>query len=160
MKRIVGLLGIIILVSAWPAMAQTESKGDGNGQVVCPVVTPQMFDPETVTSIKGFVECLAKFPQKRTESSLEIVYEGVVLQTGKTRYPVYLGPRWYLNKQKVRVKQGDEVTIIASKLSMDGNILFVAREVKRNGKTLMLRDEQGKPLWRKVGSEAAEGQKN
>lgn len=159
MKRVIGLLGVILIASTWPALAQSAAEKADKVQVVCPAVTPRMFDPKTVTTIKGSVECLAKFPQKRAGSDLELIYQGVVLQSAKGRFPVFLGPRWYLNKQKVQVKAGDKVEVIASRQNMGGkNVLFVAREVTVNGNTLMLRDEQGKPLWRKAGPEAAPGQ--
>jgi hypothetical protein len=158
MKRVIGLLGVIIIVSTCPALAQSEAKEADNGEVICPGVSPRMFDPKTVTTIRGQVECLAKFPQKRIGSDLELIYQGVVLQTDKGRFPVYLGPRWYLNKQQVKVKEGDKLEVIASRLSMGKNVLFVAREVKVNGNSLMLRDEQGKPLWRTAGPETAPGQ--
>lgn len=155
MKRVIGLLGIIVIAFTWPALAQTKSKEAGNGQIVCPGVSPRMFDPKTVTTIKGTVDCMAKFPQKRVGSNVEMIYQGVVLKTDKSKFPVYLGPRWYLNKQKFQLKEGDNLEVTASKIDMSGTSLFIASEVKANGKILRLRDLQGNPLWRKVGREDA-----
>lgn len=153
MKRVIGLLGVILIVSSLPAMAQTESMRTEGGQTVCPGVNSRMYNPQTVTTIKGRVECLAKFPQKRIGSNVEIIFRGVVLKTGKGRFPVYLGPQWYLNQQKFQLKEGDNLEVTASQINMGGTVLFIAREVKANGSILPLRDEQGNPLWRKAGRE-------
>ncbi len=44
---------------------------------------------------------------------------------------------------------GDQVEVIGSKVKMDGADAVLAREVKKGGKTLTLRNARGIPAWSK-----------
>lgn len=63
---------------------------------------------------------------------------------------IHLGPQAWLNEQGLQFKQGDTIKIKAFKGTYNGNPTFFASEIAnaKAGKTIMLRDENGFPMWR------------
>ena len=78
-------------------------------------------------------------------------YRGVTLKTDQGSLLVHLGPGWYLDEKKFAVKVGDTVEATGSKVTLNNQPALIAREVKVNGATLKLRDDQGLPVWRGMG---------
>jgi len=66
-------------------------------------------------------------------------------------YDVHLGPGFFLTQQKWTFAKGDQIEITGSKVKLDGADVLIAREVKRDGKTLTLRDAAGTPKWAGAG---------
>ena len=64
------------------------------------------------------------------------------VDTGTLR--VNLAPAPYLESKHFSVANGDELTITGSRV---GNELLIAKEIRKGGQILRLRDEQGLPLW-------------
>lgn len=62
-------------------------------------------------------------------------------------FDVHLGPTNWLTSKKFNFSKGDQIEIVGSKTVVDGKDAFIAREVKRAGDTMVLRDEAGFPLW-------------
>jgi hypothetical protein len=64
---------------------------------------------------------------------------------------IHLGPQAWMNNQGLQLKQGDTVKIKAYKGTLyNGNPALFAAEVTgpQGGNTIMLRDENGFPMWR------------
>ena len=72
---------------------------------------------------------------------------GLLLKTDKGNITVQLGPPTYVRKQGFDLKQGDSLEVTGSQVTRDGQPLLLAAQVKKDGQTLKLRDEQGVPLW-------------
>ena len=60
---------------------------------------------------------------------------------------VRLGPTTFLEKEKFTFAKGDQIEVTGSKVKIEGADALIAREVKKGGKTLTLRDAQGVPAW-------------
>ncbi len=60
---------------------------------------------------------------------------------------VRLGPAAFVQSKGFAFAAGDAVTVTGSKISVAGKAVVVAREVRKGGKVLTLRDENGRPLW-------------
>jgi len=63
---------------------------------------------------------------------------------------VTLGPVWYLRRQDVDIKTGDQLTVKGAKTkTREGKVYLAAAVIKnlRTGRILTLRDEDGRPLW-------------
>jgi hypothetical protein len=60
---------------------------------------------------------------------------------------VHLGPLWFLDRQEADLKPGDEVTIQGFCYNIEGQERLLAGEIIHKGKTLRLRDVNGKPYW-------------
>lgn len=142
MKNVMKLLTIILcLAFCSPALAQPgggQGMGPGGGQ------GPMIYNPQTVTTIKGVLQQTRTVEEYRRRTFWYV-------KTDQGDVLVHLGPPWYLSQQQVVMKTGDTVTVTGSKVVQDGNTSLVAKEITVNGKTVKLRDDQGVPLWRGQG---------
>ncbi len=76
-----------------------------------------------------------------------IVIALMIVKSDAGTFDAHLGPTRFLEKNKFIFAKGDQVEIIGSKVEMDGADALLAREVKKGGKTLTLRNAQGVPAW-------------
>jgi peroxiredoxin len=60
---------------------------------------------------------------------------------------VQLGPVWYVDSQPVRIVAKDVVTVIGTTVRLGGKPVILAREIRRGGQVMKLRDARGRPLW-------------
>jgi uncharacterized Zn-binding protein involved in type VI secretion len=106
-----------------------------------------MYDPAKAEAVTGQVVEVKEF------SSMNGMRQGVglTLKTGDKNVLVHLGPKFYIDKQAVKIAAGDTVEITGVKAARRGQDVFMAGEVKKNGEVLKLRDENGRPLWAGTG---------
>jgi hypothetical protein len=71
----------------------------------------------------------------------------LTLKTATESIEVHLGPVAFLNDKKITVAQGDALEILGSRVTIDGEAVLLAREVKKGDNTWTLRDQSGRPLW-------------
>jgi hypothetical protein len=102
-----------------------------------------MYDPAKAETISGQVVSLEQIAVRRGMGT------GVVLKvsSGSDTFAVHLGPKWFLEEQKVKFAAGDAVEIKGVRTVRQGKDVFLAAEVKKGSDILKLRDEQGIPLW-------------
>jgi hypothetical protein len=141
-KTTVFLVMLVSLALVGPALAQPGS-GGGMG--------PRLYNPQTVTTVKGTVEKLEDLPSMGKGGGRGMMFSGLFLKTDQGSLMVHLGPSWYLEEKKFAVKVGDKVEATGSKVTLNNQPALIAREVKVNGATLKLRDDQGLPVWRGMG---------
>lgn len=103
---------------------------------------PGGFDPNTVGEVQGKAYGLAQ-PQN-----------GPVrfrLEAGKESYTVLASSNWYWKDLKAQLSDGSNVVVRGSKsLGNDMQLYIVAQKIRLldSGRTVVLRDEAGKPLWK------------
>jgi hypothetical protein len=56
-----------------------------------------------------------------------------------------------LNEKKLAIAKGDMLVITGSRVTLDGERVYIAKEVKKGDNTWTLRDAAGLPLWRGGG---------
>ena len=100
------------------------------------------YDASTETKMKGTVEDL-KIPEKGHEK--EIVH--LVMKSGDQTVDLYLCPKSFIEEMGVTFSKGDEISFTASKITLGGSEMMLAREVVKGQDTLVLRDDKGKPVW-------------
>jgi hypothetical protein len=143
MKSITLLLAIFLcLALACPALAQPAGGMGAHGGM-----GGRLYDPKTVTTIKGTVEKLEDLPSMGPG----LQYRGITLKTAEGNILLYMGPARYLEEKKFAAKVGDTMEATGSKLTLNNQPSILPREVTVNGVTLKLRDDQGIPLWRRMG---------
>ena len=154
MKKIMGLMVILTaLALACPALAQTGPGGGmGPGMGMGSGMGPRLYNPQTVTTVKGQVEKLEELTMGRN-----LAFREIFLKTDQGSLLVHLGPGWYLDEKKFAVKVGDTVEATGSRVTLNNQPALIAREVKVNGTTLKLRDDQGLPVWRGMGGGSGGG---
>jgi hypothetical protein len=131
-------LGVLVIgvaalgLSAAPAAAQQPGPRGG-----------RRYDPRTVETLSGEVTSVEHIAAGKGRSG------GVhlVLKTDRETVPVHLGPAWYVEKQKPRIERGDKIEVEGSRVSYEGKPAVIARQVKKGGETLTLRDAAGVPVW-------------
>ena len=155
-KANVWVVMVVCLALAGPALAQT-GPGGGRGMGMGAGMGPRLYNPQTVTTVTGQVEKLEDLPSMGGGGGRGMQYRGVTLKTGQGSLMVHLGPVWYLDEKKLAVKVGDTVEVTGSKVTLNNQPALIAREVKVNGATLKLRDDQGLPVWRGRGRGMGQG---
>lgn len=60
---------------------------------------------------------------------------------------VQLGPAWFLQRQDLAVRPGDEIAIEGRKIDIEGREIVLASTVRTTQVGLWLRDDQGQPRW-------------
>jgi len=100
------------------------------------------YDPKTVETLLGEIVLVETVPGARGGAGIH-----AVVKSDKETIPVHLGPAWYLEKQAVKLGQGDKVEVRGSRITFDGKPAVIAAEVKKNGQIVRLRDESGLPVW-------------
>jgi hypothetical protein len=71
----------------------------------------------------------------------------VTLATDTDTVAVHLGPAWYIDAQTPRLEKDDHVEVEGSRVAIDGKPAIIARQVRKNGQTLTLRNADGVPAW-------------
>jgi len=103
----------------------------------------QKYDPAQVEIVSGEV-AVVKDLEMRNEKTSGV---GLELNTEGQNLLVYLGPHIYVDLQNVRFVSGDKVEVKGVKTVLDGQIIFLAGEVRKGDEVLNLRDGKGAPLW-------------
>jgi hypothetical protein len=113
-----------------PAIAQRNS---GAGRY---------YNPNTEITVKGTVEKVAEITGRRNWKGIHLS-----LRADDQRYNVRVGPSYYLSANGFTLAVGDQIVVTGSKIKFDGADAIVAREIKKDGKVLTLRNRQGIPNW-------------
>jgi len=70
------------------------------------------------------------------------------LKTPTGMVNVHVSPAAFIGEKNFWFFADEQIELVGVKMFVDGNKSFVVRSItKDGGKTLVLRDEQGKPLW-------------
>jgi hypothetical protein len=71
----------------------------------------------------------------------------MTVKTDNEIISVHLGPRWYLDRQDIKIEPKDKVEVKGSRITCEGRTSIIATEVKRGKEFLRLRSENGYPVW-------------
>src|SRR5512141_1000118 len=146
LSRFAALLALPILffaIAFLPPVLQTAHAEEGD--VVLQgsgVHYPGGFDPNTVGEVQGKAYGLAQ-PQN-----------GPVrfrLESGNDTYTVLASSGWYWKDLKAQLSDGSKVAVRGAKtLGNDMQLYIVAQKIRLldSGRTLLLRDNTGRPLWK------------
>ncbi len=100
------------------------------------------YDPSTETTMKGTVAGVTQQAGRNGWNGTHLT-----LKTDDTAIQVHVGPSAYLEQQHFSFANGDQIEVTGSKVKMGSQDVLLAREIKKDGKVLKLRDAQGVPLW-------------
>ncbi len=100
------------------------------------------YDPKTEVKMKGTVADVQQHPGKRGGTGTHLI-----LKTESGSLPVHVGPSSYIAKKQFSFSKGDQIEVLGSKVSLAGTETLIAREITKEGKTLVLRNAQGIPEW-------------
>jgi hypothetical protein len=66
---------------------------------------------------------------------------------GRDTVHVHLGPAWFVDKQDLRIKKRDYISVLGANVCFRNEQRVVAARVEKDDKTLYLRENDGRPLW-------------
>lgn len=69
------------------------------------------------------------------------------MKTDAETISVHLGPVWYIENQDVKIEIKDKVEIKGSRITFEGKPAIIGKEVVKGDEVLMLRNENGLPVW-------------
>ena len=145
MKRFVNAGLFILFCAALLTTSVSAQQGFGRmgGRGGMKSEGQQKYDPSQVEMVSGEVAAVKDIETRNGKTS------GVSLElnTGGQNLLVYLGPHIYVDLQNVRIIQGDKVEVKGVKTAIDGQIIFLAGQVRKGDEVLKLRDDKGAPLW-------------
>jgi hypothetical protein len=101
----------------------------------------RMYDPATETTFKGTVEAVAH-PKRG-----QMMGTHLTVKEGDETQDVMLGPAKFIDGKGFSFTKGVSIEVTGSRVTMGGTACVIAREVVKDGKTLMLRDKSGTPQW-------------
>ncbi len=122
---------ITILVMGLPLVAF----GQGPGRT-------RNYDPKTEVTVKGTIEDVQEQSGKQGGTGTHLV-----LKTDSATVTVHVGPSAYIAKKQFSFAKGDQIAVLGSKVIIAGKETLLAREITKDGKTLVLRNPQGVPEW-------------
>jgi hypothetical protein len=122
-------IAIVGLASA--VHAQSGMRGSGN------------YNPATEMTLTGTVDGVNSVRSSgRGGGGLHLM---LAVPTGPIE--VHVGPASFVSSKSVTFTKGDALTVIGSKVTMAGQEVVIAREIKKGDQVLTLRDAKGLPLW-------------
>ena len=103
------------------------------------------FDSSKLTTVEGTIESVGSFypvSGSAPGTSLNVKTKDDTLVT------VYAGPQSFIMHKNIDLKSGNSVSITGCKTMVNGKSVIIASELQVEGKTLRLRDQNGKPEWK------------
>ena len=104
----------------------------------------KQYNPQSVETVTGKVEDVNRnSPVEGMPQPMEFTLKTPANEILK----VHVGPAAYLQGQNFDIRANDQVEVKGSKVMTDGKQCIIASEIKKDGRTLKLRDERGNPAW-------------
>lgn len=101
------------------------------------------YDPKTEMTVKGTVEDV----QQQAAGGKGQMGTHLILKADSGTLPIHVGPSAYIANKQFSFNKGDEIEVLGSKVFIAGKETLLAREITKQGKTLVLRSAQGVPQW-------------
>ena len=133
------LIGVFVLMLSADAFAQ----GRGWGRWA---QADHQYDVKTVETVEGTVEEVSYVSPTRGRGPGPGVH--FTLKSGNEMLEVMLGPVTWLNEQAEPFEKGDAVTVVGSRIMLDGKPALIAKTLTFGDTTIALRDDAGLPKWR------------
>ena len=132
-----GSLGLLI-----PSVATSGTSNSHSSNTKAPA-KHAMFNPASIETVQGQVADVKTTRAKKGMAE----FERLDLKTAHGTMPVVLGPASYVDKEKVKINKGDDISVTGSRVTLHKKQELVATQIKKGDKTLDLRKSDGTPLW-------------
>jgi len=128
------LLSVSIVIAGLASAAYAQGgmrRGGGN------------YNPATETTLTGTVDSVNQLPSPgRGGGGLHLI---LTASTGPI--DVRVGPASFVSSHNVTFTKGDTLTVVGSRVTLAGQEVVIAREIKKGDQVLTLRDAKGFPMW-------------
>ena len=126
--------GVAALIFLAVANAFAQGTGPANGM--------RNYDPSAEVTVKGIVEQVQQVQGKGIWGGVH-----VILKADAENLEVHLGPSSYISQKQFSFAKGDQIEVLGSRVKLGTKNMLIAREVTKDGKTLVLRNSKGIPVW-------------
>jgi hypothetical protein len=110
-----------------------------------------IYDPNAEITVTGTIKHVVSFAAPDGSVGVHLDFT-----TPDGMLNVHVAPALYIGMQNFWFFADDQLEIVGVKSIADGNTAFIARSLKKDGKTLNLRNAEGKPAWTPT-TEGADG---
>ena len=125
---------LLVGISTLIVLATTAALAQGPGM--------RQYDPKTEVKVLGTVEDVQQQNGRHGWSGTHLI-----LKTDSETLDVHLGPSSFLAQKGFSFAKGDKLEVTGSRVKMNGKDTLIAREITKDGKSLVLRNAQGVPEW-------------
>jgi hypothetical protein len=132
---------IVMVISAWALLVALPALAQGPGRRRW----ARHYNPATEVRVKGTVQ---KVPQVGRYGGGPSTF--IILKTEKENLEVHLGPTAFVTLSGFTFASRDHIEVIGSRVKFGDADVLLAREVQKEGQTLVLRDANGIPKWRRA----------
>ncbi len=143
MKRFTAVL-ILLTVSIAGALAQPVVISGQDSGYNADSPYNRLYDTKTVITVKGRVAGVEVAPPMRSMGNIITIL--VKAGDGKT-WHVDVGPEWYVDNQRTKIKIDDHVQVTGSRVTIDDHSVILAEQIVKNKNVLALRRPMGRPYW-------------
>lgn len=102
-----------------------------------------LYNIATESTLKGVVRAVEDYTCAVSENEIG---RHLRLQTATGMVEVHLAPARVMRSQKFTFSPGDQIEVLGSKLSLQGQDSIIAREITRGNESFFIRDREGKLL--------------
>lgn len=128
-------IAVTVLLAAPLTLAQRMGQGKGMPK----------YDPANEVTVQGTVEEVKE--QTHLIGQRKQTGTHLVVKTDKETIEAHLGPSSFLAEKNFAFAKGDQIEVTGSKAKIASADVLLAREIKKGGQTLTLRDAKGVPAW-------------
>jgi hypothetical protein len=146
MKKWMILLSVSLLVGLFATVVLAQPQEKCPSSPAWPM--GRMYNPKTVETLDGKIESLETMTASKMDIPARVLLK---LKTSKETVTVYLGPKWYLEKQKAALAPGDYIQVKGSRVTMDNQPVILPNTITKGREVMQFWDEQGSPMWRGQG---------
>lgn len=132
---------IVMGISAWALLVALPALAQGPGRRGW----ARHYNPATEVRVKGTVQEVRQVGRYGGGPGAHII-----LKTEKENLEVHLGPTAFVTLSGFTFASGDHIEVVGSRVKFGDADVLLAREVQKDGKTLVLRDANGIPKWSRV----------
>lgn len=102
------------------------------------------YDARAATTIHGPVTKVEQVAPMDGMSDAVVIH---VRTQGDKTMKVHVAPVWFMRHQDRQIDEGARVRVIGSQTTLDNEACILARMIEFDGRTLVLRTEDGHPYW-------------
>jgi hypothetical protein len=100
------------------------------------------YNAATEVTLQGDTLYVAEHPTRAEWTGLY-----AIMKEGAGEIEVHFAPGSFLADEGIEIHTGDTIKVVGSRTKWKGVDIILAREVTIKGKTVVLRDKDGKPRW-------------
>ncbi len=106
------------------------------------------YDTSTVVTVRMLVAEIRETPKGSPLAGIHLMARPESARADSEPWDVYLGPTDFMKDMDLVFQPHDRLDVIGSKIKVGAATVILAREIRRSGSALYLRDEKGEPVWK------------